>query len=155
MKKIIIVLIFLALISSLFAQEEERRERDRNPADPFYAINNTRNREENFYYINVSVEKVYPTKQGYVVQYLCPSSTIAIVGVPNEWLANAAGRAEIVTLPSASDWPTMTVFFVDGKFSHLRLYVHPAKSHLTWGNVPQGADVSKFFTDADSFNLQF
>jgi len=153
MKKIIIVLIFLALISPLFAQGDEGR--DRNPADPFFAINSTRNREENFYYINVSVEKIYPTKQGYVVQYLCPSSTVATVGVPNEWLANAAGRAEVVTLPAASDWPTMTVFFVDGKFSHLRLYVHPAKSHLTWGSVPQGADVSKFFSDADSFTLQF
>jgi hypothetical protein len=151
MKKIIIVLIFMALISPIFAQEEER---DRNPADPFYAINNTRNREENFYYINVSVEKIFPTKTGYVVQYLCPSSTVATIGIPNEWLTNAAGRAEIIKIP-ATDWPTMTVFYVDGKFSHVRLYVHPAKSHTTWGNIPQGADVSKFFTDADSFNLQF
>jgi len=152
MKKIIIVLIFLALISPVFAQEEEKP--DRRAADPFYAINNTRNREENFYYFNVSVEKVYPTKEGYVVQYLCASSTIATVGIPNEWLANAAGRAEIIILPVPSDWPTMTVFYVDGKFSHVRLYVHPAKSHLTWGNIPQGADVSKFFSK-DSFNLQF
>ncbi|WP_461257908.1 hypothetical protein [Treponema sp. R80B11-R83G3] len=154
MKKIIIVLIFMALISPVFAQQEEERP-DRRAADPFYSINNTRNREENFYYFNVSVEKVYPTKDGYVVQYLCPSSTVATIGIPNDWLANAAGRAEIIRLSVASDWPTMTVFYVDGKFSHVRLYVHPAKSHLTWGNVPQGADVSKFFSDADSFNLQF
>jgi len=153
MKKIIIVLILLAIISPLFAQEEEKR--DRNPADPFYAINNTRNREENFYYVNVSVEKIYPTKNGYVVQYLSASSTVATIGIPNDWLTNAAGRAEIVHLPVVSDWPTMTVFYVDGKFSHVRLYVHPAKSHQTWGNIPQGADVSKFFMDADSFNLQF
>jgi hypothetical protein len=153
MKKIIIVLIFLALISPVFAQQEEERA-DRRASDPFYAINNTRNREENFYYINVSVERVYPTKDGYVIQYLCASSTVGTIGIPNEWLSNAAGRAEIVKLPVVSDWPTMTVFYVDGKFSHVRLYVHPAKSHPTWGNVPQGADVSKFF-DKESFNLQF
>jgi hypothetical protein len=153
MKKIIIVLVFLALISPVFAQQEEERA-DRRAADPFYAINNTRNREENFYYINVSVEKVYPTKEGYVVQYMCASSAVAVIGIPNEWLANAAGRAEIVTLPVVSDWPTMTVFYVDGKFSHVRLYIHPAKSHYTWGNIPQGTDVSKFFSQ-DSFNLKF
>jgi len=152
MKKIIIVLIFLALISPIFAQEEEKP--DRRASDPFYAINNTRSRNENFYYINVSVEKIYPTKEGYIVQYLCPSSTVATIGIPNEWLTNAAGRGEIVTFQVASDWPTMTVFYVDGKFSHVRLYVHPAKSHMTWGSIPQGADVSKFFSK-DSFNLQF
>ena len=153
MKKIIIVLIFLALISPVFAQQEEERA-DRRKADPFYAINNTRNREENFYYVNVSVERIYPTKEGYVVQYVNSSSDVVAVGIPNEWLTNAAGRAEIVKLPMASDWPTMTVFYVDGKFSHVRLYVHPAKSHLTWGSVPQGADVGKFF-DKESLNLQF
>jgi len=153
MKKIIIVLVFLALISPVFAQQEEERP-DRRAADPFYAINNTRNREENFYYFNVSVEKIYPVKEGYIVQYLSVSSPdIATIGIPNEWLTNAAGRAEIITIP-ASDWPTMTVFYVDGKFSHVRLYVHPAKSHLTWGNIPQGANVSKFFSQ-DSFNIQF
>jgi len=155
MKKIIIVLIFLALISPVFAQQDEERA-DRRKADPFYSINNTRNREENFYYVNVSVEKVYPVKEGYVVQYLCSaSSTIATIGIPNEWLTNAAGRAEIVHIQVLGDWPTMTVFFVDGKFSHVRLYVHPAKSHLTWGNIPQGANVSQFFKDADSFNLEY
>jgi len=154
MKKFIFVLIFIVSISSVFAQQDDDNY-DRNRRDPFYAVNNSANRNENFYYFNVSVERIYPTKEGYVVQYLCPSSTIATVGIPNEWLSNAAGKAEIVKLPFASDWPTMTVFYVDGKFNHVRLYVHPAKSHSTWGNVPQGADVSKFFADKDNFNLQF
>jgi len=49
MKKLIIVLIFLTLIMPIFAQDEEKT--DRNRADPFYAINNSSNRSENFYYV--------------------------------------------------------------------------------------------------------
>jgi len=157
MKKFIFVLIFLVSISSIFAQEEDRSDDriDRNRRDPLYTFNNSENSKEDFYYINVSVERVYPTKEGYVVQYLCPTSTIATIGIPNEWFSNAAGKAEITKLPFASDWPTMTVFYIDGKFSHVRLYVHPAKSHTTWGSLPQGVDVSKYFSDKDNFKLEF
>jgi hypothetical protein len=137
MKKLIIVLIFLAVISPVFAQ------------------NQTIQRSDNFYYINVSVERVYPSKDGYLVQYTSGSNTLALIGIPNEWFSNAAGKAEMVRLPTASDWPTMTVFYENGEFSHVRLYVHRSKSHLTWGNIPQGIDVSGYFADKDSFKLIF
>jgi len=153
MKKFIIVLVFLVSISSVFAQDDKSGDMSRR--DPFYVVNNSANRNENFYYINVSVERIYPSKDGYVIQYLCPTSTIATLGIPNEWFANAAGKAEIVKLPFASDWPTMTVFYVDGKFNHVRLYVHPEKSHATWGSLPQGSDVSKFFSDKEAIKLEF
>jgi hypothetical protein len=135
MKKIIIVLIFLAVVSPVFAQ---------NIAD-----------SETLYYINVPVEKVFPSREGYVVRYRSASSMIATVGIPNDWFTDAAGSAELVRLPTASDWPTMTIFYKGGKFSHVRLYVHPAKSHLTWGNIPQGIDVSRFFTDKESFKIEY
>jgi hypothetical protein len=137
MKKIIIVLAFLALVSPVFAQHS--------------AVN----RPDNLYYTNVSVERIFPSRQGYVVQYRSASSIVATVGIPNEWFTDAAGIAELVILPTASDWPTMTVFYKNGEFSHVRLYVHPAKSHLTWGNIPQGIDVSGLFTDKESFKIQY
>jgi len=137
MKRLIIVLIFLAVISPVFAQ------------------NQTIQRSDNFYYINVSIERIYPSGQGYVVQYTSTSNTLALIGIPSRWFSNAAGKAEMVNLAVASDWPTMTVFYEDGKFSHVRLYVHPAKSHLTWGNIPQGIDVSRYFADEESFKLEF
>jgi len=135
MKKIIIALIFLALVTPVFAQ----------------AINSS----ENFYCINVPVEKIYPSHKGYIVQYRAGSATVATIGIPNEWFTDAASCAQLVKLPTASDWPTMSVFYSDGKFSHVRLYTHPAKSHWTWGNIPMGIDVDRFFADKESFKLQF
>ena len=135
MKKLIVVLFILAVVSPLFAQQEEKR--------------------ESFYYINVPVEKIYPSNEGYIIMYRSSNSVLAMIGIPNDWFYDSGGNAQMVKLPLASDWPTMTVFYSEGKFSHVRLYYHPAKSHSTWGFVPQGADVSHFFGDKDSFKLQF
>jgi len=135
MKKLIVVLFILAVVSPLFAQQEEKR--------------------ENFYYINVSVEKIYPSNEGYIIMYRTSSNLISMIGIPNDWFYDSGGNAQMVKLPLASDWPTMTVFYSEGKFSHVRLYYHPVKSHSTWGFVPQGADVRHFFGDKESFKLEF
>ncbi|MCL2805744.1 MAG: hypothetical protein FWD26_07390 [Treponema sp.] len=131
MKKLIIVLFFLALISPIFAEESP-----------------------NMYYVNVSVEKIFPSSQGYIVQYRGQTG-IRTIGIPNVWFSEAAGKGDLVRLPTAKDWPTMSVFYNNGEFSHVRLYVSPVKAHQTWGSVPQGTDVSRFFPDGDTFKLQF
>jgi len=159
MKKLIIALVLLAVLSPLFAQN---------------------NKEElpNLYYINVPVEKIYPSGKGYIIQYLKNTGIMGTVGIPNEWFIYskntggqpesgtaaaslqyvAAGKAEIVTLPSGRNWPTLTVFYKDGEFSHIRLYVHRDKSHSTWGNIPQGSDVSRysrFFEDTETLKIEY
>jgi len=136
MKKIVFILIILALAAPVFAQ-----------------VNN--DRDTKLYVINIPVEKIYPSHEGYIIMYKSGASTTGTIGIPNEWFTDAGGRAQLVKLPLASDWPTMSVFFVDGEFSHVRLYTHPAKSHWTWGSVPMGTDVSRFFEDSDSFKLKF
>ena len=137
MKKIIVLLVFLAVISPIFAQQKDDGKR------------------ESFYYINVPVEKIFPSHEGYIVMYRSGTTLISTIGIPNDWLYDSAGNAQIVKLQMASDWPTMSVFYSEGKFSHVRLYTHPAKSHSTWGNIPQGTDVSSYFTDKESFKLKF
>ena len=135
MKKIIIVLVFLALIIPAFAQSNSSE-------------------LPNLYYFNFPVERIIPTTLGYIVQYRSASAIIATIGIPIEWFQDAASRADKIQLHSGRDWPSMSVFYADGEFSHVRLYVHRSNAHQTWGNIPQGTDVSRFFGDGDSFNLQ-
>ena len=138
MKKIIIVLSFLAIVGMpLFSQDISLE----NYSD--------------YYYVNVRLEKVYPTRFGYILQYRKGVNNIGSVGVPNEWFTFSGAKAELVILNRGKDWPSMTVFYKDGEFSHLRLYVHPHKTHQTWGNVPLSADVSGFFDDSQTFKLEF
>ena len=137
MKKLIIVLIFLALISPVFGQ------------------NNSSNNGESLYYVNVPVERVYASSEGYIVQYRTGSgAVISTIGIPMTWFTEASGCAELLKLPAAADWPTMSVFYENGQFSHVRLYVHRVKSHVTWGSIPQGADLSRFFMDRESFDIR-
>jgi len=137
MKKLIIVLIIFGAAMPLFAQ------------------NISEEKTSNMYYINVPVEKVFPSGHGYIVQYRKGTHGIATIGIPNEWFEAAASRAELITLPEGTTWPTLTVFYKEGKFSHLRLYVHKSKGHQTWGNIPQNADVSVYFQDQDTMKLEF
>jgi len=157
MKKLVIVLIFFAIISPVFAQS--------NSGD-----------DSNMYVLNVAIEKIYPSSMGYVIQYQKSSSVnLGTVGIPNEWFMGAksgdsqseaisapagfqyvaAGKAEIIRLPSGVNWPSMSVFYVNGKFSHVRLYVHRYKGHQTWGNIPQGVDVSRHFKNMDTLEIDF
>ena len=136
MKKLIVVLFFFALISPVIVLSEE--------------IDHPK-----LYYINVPVERIFPTASGYVVQYRNSTNLVGTVGIPIEWFTNSGGKAERVHLDNPRGWPTMTVFYSDGEFSHVRLYVHSSRSHQTWGTVPMGADVSRFFGDGESFNLQY
>jgi len=130
MKKIIFAVIFFMLISSVFAQDNK------------------------FYYHNVSIEKIYATNTGYLIFYRTHTG-IEIIGVPYRWFNDSAGMADIVRLPGGTNWPTMTVFYKEGEFSNLRLYVHRNKAHITWGSVPQGTDVSSHFPEDNTFRLKF
>jgi len=137
MKKLILVLIFAAVISPVFAQTISEHNKSK------------------MYYLNVPVEKIYLSLPGYIVQYRKNDSNIKTIGIPYNWFTDAAGKAEMLLLPPGKNWPTLSVFFLDGEFSHLRLYVHKSKGHQTWGIVPQGADVSKNFQDADNIKFEF
>jgi cytochrome c peroxidase len=137
MKKLIICLFFMVLITPVFAQDNSGKD------------------TTDMYYYNVIVERVYASAEGYIVQYRKGVNQIGVIGIPNEWFTDAGGRGELMKLPPGRNWPTLSVFFKAGKFSHVRLYVHHKKSHTTWGSIPQGTDLTKYFKDADSFRLEF
>jgi len=137
MKKLVILLILTALALPVFAQ------------------NQTHNQEAALYSFNVPVEKIYLSKEGYIIQYRKNSSIMGAIGIPYDWFTDAGGRAELIRLPGGTTWPSISLFYSEGEFDHLRLYVHREKSHVTWGVVRMGLDVSSFFPDGDSFNFQF
>jgi hypothetical protein len=119
---------------------------------PVYAQDNSKKFTSEYSYKNVYVEKVYPSTEGYIVIYSTPKKMVT-VGIPFEWFTEAGGKAEIVRLSKGKDWPSMTVYYKGGNFSHVRLYVHPVRSHSTWGTVPMSADVSGYFEDTEEIKL--
>ena len=143
MKKLIIAVVlavFCTAGSMVFAQEEQQQTK-KNEKDSEY------------YYLNVSIEKIYPYRSGYVVMYRKGINQMARAYLPIKWFTGSAGKGEIVNLPQGSAWPSMSVYYKDGEFSHVRLYVHRTQSHLTWGVLPQSANLDEYFEEVEDLQL--
>jgi len=145
MKKLIVAAVVLVLFfvgSPVFAQEEGG-EQEGTASGP--AI------------INIPLDRVWPHHLGFIVQYRRPGNRrFARAYLPMEWFASGEdNRAEVITLPPGSSWPSMTVFFMDGEFSHVRLYLHRMLGHSTWGFVPQHHDLRRNFENVETLELRF
>ena len=142
MKKIIVAAIFLTLFAF---------------GSPLFAQKISAEHSSEYYYENVSLDKVFPTKFGYILQYRKGLDGLARMYVPVEWFSPAgAGKAELVTLPPGENWPSVSVYTKNGEFSHLRLYVHQWRGHETWGNVPLpiNSQLGGNFENVDSVKIE-
>jgi len=128
-----------------------------------FAQNGSARGDSDFYYVNVSLEKIWPYRKGYIVQYRKGMYQLARAYIPSEWFAAPMGRGEervlpkgeIVMLPRGNAWPSMSVFYKDGEFSHVRLYIHKLHSHQSWGVVPQRLNLDDSFENIEDIRLQF
>jgi len=138
MKKIFLLVGLILLIqgASLFAQQKFSRESD-------------------YYYFNVPIEKIFAHKLGYVVIYRKGVNQMTRTFLPIEWFTEMAGKGEISALGPGKEWPSMTVFYKNGEFSHLKLFLRRSRAHETWGVVPLNADIDHLFKDIEEVKLEF
>ena len=140
MKKLVFFAVFtviLAVGSPVFAQADKKAN------------------DSQYYYKNVGLERIYPYRNGYAVQYRSGLHRLETAYLPMEWFASSAGRGEIITLPSGKAWPSLTVYYKNGEFSHVRLYVHHLASHETWGSIPQNVNLESRFQNVEDLRLKF
>ena len=138
-KKLIFLLIILAVFSqgvSLFAQESKYKESE-------------------FYYFNVPIEKIYAHRLGYVVLYRKGATDIARTFIPNEWFIDSKGKGDFIGIRGGKEWPSMSVYYKNGEFSHLRLRVRVNRAHSTWGFVPLNVNIDEYFQDIEEIQLEF
>ena len=141
MKKLIFVAVFavfLVIGSPIFAQNNQQKEN-----------------QSEYYYKNITLEKIYPYRNGYIVQYRRGINGMDKAYLPMAWFTNSAGKGEIVTLPLGKAWPSLSIYYKDGKFSHVRLYVHRVVNHETWGVIPQDINLDSAFENVDDLKLKF
>jgi hypothetical protein len=104
-----------------------------------------------YYPIRVDVIKVYSHAEGMRVIYRSGSTGFADAYIPASWFT-AGGKAELVSANDPS-YPYMTVFYKNGAFSHVRLYVKASTSDSSWGVLPPEAGRGKF--DIEELKLKF
>ena len=98
-----------------------------------------------FYPVRVDVLKVYSHGDGFKVLYRKGTADVGTVYLPSRWFV-PGGKAELVRATDPS-FPYMSVFYKDGKFDHLRLYVLNDTKDETWGVLNPSEGAGKFASD--------
>ena len=140
MKKIMLLVFLAALIlgGSLFAQQSS------------HAF-----KESEFYYFNFPIEKIYIHRLGYVVIYRKGANQMTRTFIPGDWFVDVSGKGELIGLGTGSEWPSMSVYYKNGEFSHVRLRVRRNRGHETWGVIPMSANIDEHFKDIEEVKLEF
>jgi len=120
---------------------------------PVFAQNQKDERDSGFYYVNITLEKIFPYRRGYIVQYRKGLFQYGRAYLPAEWFTDADSKGEIVTLPPGTAWPSLTIYYKDGVFNHVRLYIHRLRTHTSWGNVPSSINIDDKFDYIDTVQL--
>jgi hypothetical protein len=113
MKRVLLVLIVLALGSSVFAQSR--------PQD----VSNITVR-------TVPIIKIYSHQLGYKVYYITTRGEVSSFYLPVEWF-NVAGGKGVLSYGSGPQYPYMSIYWVDKKFSHIKLFLIENPMSDSWG----------------------
>jgi hypothetical protein len=140
MKKILFAALILTAIASV---------------QPLFAQKISEKNESEMYYVNVPLEKIYQYRLGYILTYRKGVNQMAQVYIPNEWFTDAAGKADLIKLPAGRNWPSLSLYYRKGEFSHLKLYYHASRAHDTWGIVPLNVNIDDRIENVDSIELEF
>jgi hypothetical protein len=110
--------------------------------------------ESDYYYVNVPIEKIYAHELGYMVVYRVGTATIANCYLPMEWFYTRTGKGDL-DYGYGSMFPYMSIYYYQGKFSHVRLHLNFDKNDSRWGVFAQGADVKAKFQGVEEVKLQY
>lgn len=103
--------------------------------------------------VSRSIAKVYASRFGYKVLFYKGTTDVGVFYLPLEWFGKAGGKGEIVWGLDPS-YPSFTVFYIDGKFSHIRLYLIKDLKDQSWDVFsPSEAEQRRF--DIDTLDITY
>lgn len=115
--------------------------------------------ENSGYYVKtVPIAKVYMHNLGYRVVYQKSDLNFAVFYVPKKWFDLAGTereepKAELV-LTNEPAVPYFSIFWKDGQFDHIRLYLHKNLQDDSYGDLKDPESLNDKF-DIESLDLEF
>jgi len=116
-KRILIVAIMIVIVAGLSVAQEEQE-----------------TNESKLFVHTVYLNQVFRHRLGFKVTYTAENLDYKQVYIPTSWFTQAAGKGQLVETPSKSA-PYMDVYYENGEFSHVRLFVRDNPFHITWGRL--------------------
>lgn len=135
MKRIVVALCIVAFASlALVAQEAA----------------SARKNSSDYYPVRLDVVKVYSHADGFRVVYRKGMAGFADLYLPLDWFK--PGGSQLVRGEGPA-YPYMVVYFKEGKFSHVRLYVAADPRDQSWGML--GSEEGKGKFEVTELKLEF
>ena len=97
------------------------------------------------YVKSVRIARVYPHGLGYRILYFKSTLEYAEMYVPTVWFSFGGGGKANVIWGESPEFPYMAIYWADGKFDRILLYLHSNMHDVTWGTLPPGMDLSSQF----------
>ena len=109
--------------------------------------------DDDIYVKTVLISKVYPHELGYRLLYIRGDLSIGELYVPREWFESAGGRGDLI-LGMDRSYPYLSIFWVNGEFSHIRLYLYNDLRHSSYGTFRNAASFVDRF-EVDTLEMEF
>ena len=113
MRKLFVVIVLVVLAASLQAQSQARD-------------------VESIYVRTAPIIKIFIHQLGYKIYYLTEGGDTASFYLPIEWFTEAGGKGSI-TYGLGPQFPYFSAYWVDKKFSHVKLFLIESMQSDTWG----------------------
>lgn len=106
-----------------------------------------------FYVKSVPITKIYLHRLGYKILFQKSDMNYSTFYVPLSWFTKSAEKGELV-VGNEMSYPYFSIFWEDGVFSHIRLYVKEDLNDPTWGELNTIVDLTDKF-QIDTLKLEF
>ena len=110
--------------------------------------------EESEYFVKtVPVSKVYSHILGYRVLYLKSDLNFGEFYVPIKWFTEAGSKGELIW-GAGPEFPFFSIFYKNGEFYHIRLYLKRNLNDRTWGILRHKPGMEERF-NIETLDLEF
>ena len=99
------------------------------------------------------ITRIYTHRLGFKVVYLKTDLDFGVFYVPLQWFDEAGGKGVIIHGVDAA-FPYFSIFWKNGEFHSVKLYVKSNLDDETWGSISVTPDISTKF-EVDSLDLDF
>ena len=131
MKKIILISLVLLALSSLYVFADESE----------------------MFVKTMPITRIYTHRLGYRVVYLKTDLDFGEFYVPLRWFNEASGKGVLIDGVDPA-YPYFSIFWKNGEFHSVKLYVKSDYADETWGSISTSEDISDRF-DVDTLELDF
>ncbi len=130
-KRILLILLVLAAGTAVFAAESD------------------------FFVKTVPITKVYLYNEGFRIIYLKSTLEPGVIYVPMDWFSTSANAKAEVVYDSNPAFPYFSIFWDEGEFHHIRLYLEKNRSADSWGDKPITEAILSRFENTETLDPEF